>query len=73
MCLFVCAAGLEVVLPAGMAAAGVLALCLWAYSGWWLILAVASLGSTIRQGIPFTIGWWGAVFPLGTFAGERSS
>jgi tellurite resistance protein TehA-like permease len=53
-----------------MAAAGVFGLCLWAYSGWWLVLAVSSVRQTLRQGIPFTLGWWGAVFPLGTFAGE---
>jgi tellurite resistance protein TehA-like permease len=53
-----------------MAGAGVLGLCLWAYSGWWLVLAVSSVCQTLRQGIPFTLGWWGAVFPLGTFAGE---
>uniref|UniRef100_A0A383VX02 C4-dicarboxylate transporter/malic acid transport protein n=1 Tax=Tetradesmus obliquus TaxID=3088 RepID=A0A383VX02_TETOB len=63
------AAWLDAVLPACMASAGVLALCLWAYSGWWLVLAVSSMGQTLRQGIPFTLGWWGAVFPIGTFAG----
>ncbi|WIA13733.1 hypothetical protein OEZ85_007284 [Tetradesmus obliquus] len=62
-------AWLDAVLPACMASAGVLALCLWAYSGWWLVLAVSSVGQTLRQGIPFTLGWWGAVFPIGTFAG----
>lgn len=68
-CICVCPAGLDAVLPACMASAGVLALCLWAYSGWWLVLAVSSVGQTLRQGIPFTLGWWGAVFPIGTFAG----
>ncbi|WIA33879.1 hypothetical protein OEZ86_006979 [Tetradesmus obliquus] len=36
---------------------------------WWLVLAVSSVGQTLRQGIPFTLGWWGAVFPIRTFAG----
>lgn len=43
-------------LPTCMAGAGVLGLCLWAYAGWWLVLAVCSVGQTLRQGIPFTLG-----------------
>lgn len=62
-------AWLDAVLPTCLAAAGVAGLCLWAYAGWWLVLAVSSVGQTLRQGIPFTLGWWGAIFPLGTYAG----
>lgn len=45
-------------------------LALWAISGWWLVLAIGCVVQTFRQGIPFTVGWWGSVFPIGTFAGE---
>jgi hypothetical protein len=51
-----CCAGLDAVLPTCLAAAGVAGLCLWAYAGWWLVLAVSSVGQTLRQGIPFTLG-----------------
>lgn len=63
-------AGIDAVLPTCMAAAGVVGLFLWSYAGWWLLLAVCSMGQTLRQGIPFTLGWWGAVAPLGSFSGE---
>jgi tellurite resistance protein TehA-like permease len=36
---------------------------------WWLLLALFSVVYTMRQGIPFTLGWWGCVFPFGILAG----
>jgi hypothetical protein len=45
-------------------------LMLWGFAVWWLVLAVACVSSCIRQGLPFNLGWWGSVFPVGVFAGE---
>jgi tellurite resistance protein TehA-like permease len=50
-----------------MAAAGAaaIALFLWGFATWWLLLAITSVGTCLRQGVPFNLGWWGAIFPMG--------
>jgi tellurite resistance protein TehA-like permease len=50
---------------AAAASAG-LAMFLWGFATWWLLLALASVGTCLRKGIPFNLGWWGAIFPMGT-------
>eukprot|EP00878_Enallax_costatus_P012147 GHUV01012684.1.p2 GENE.GHUV01012684.1~~GHUV01012684.1.p2 ORF type:complete len:232 (+),score=16.24 GHUV01012684.1:2542-3237(+) len=51
-------------------AAGAAAMFLWGFATWWLLLAVCSISATIRHGIPFNLGWWGLVFPLGVYTGS---
>ncbi len=41
---------------------------LWGFGLWWLALAVALLVRYARTGpIPFHLGWWAFVFPLGAY------
>eukprot|EP00775_Hariotina_reticulata_P004122 gene4122-4368_t len=58
---------LSEVLPISLGIAGVVGMFLWAFATWWLLVAVFSVCSVLRQGIPFNLGWWGAVFPLGVY------
>lgn len=44
----------------------VAALVLWGFGLVWLFVAIVSLIRCKR--FPFTIGWWGSVFPLGVYA-----
>ncbi len=44
------------------------ALLLWAYGLWWLVMAVAITARYRCQGVPFNLGWWGYIFPLGVDA-----
>jgi C4-dicarboxylate transporter/malic acid transport protein len=61
--------------PLGMADAGQVAhglgliggLMLWGYGGWWLLIAVAMTCAYLARGLPFNLGWWGFIFPLGVF------
>lgn len=56
-------------LPTCLAFAGVAGFCLWALAGWWFVTAIFSVAQTVwKLRVPFTLGWWGAVFPTGTFA-----
>ena len=41
---------------------------LWGYGAWWLLLAAIVTTRYLREGIPFNIGWWGFIFPLGVYA-----
>ncbi len=43
-------------------------LLLWGYGGWWLLIAVAMTLSYLPRGLPFNLGWWGFIFPLGVYA-----
>jgi C4-dicarboxylate transporter/malic acid transport protein len=40
---------------------------LWGYGLWWLALAVLMTVHYIREGMPFNLGWWGFIFPLGVY------
>lgn len=41
---------------------------LWGYGAWWVLLATLTTARYIRQGMPFNIGWWGFIFPLGVYS-----
>ena len=41
---------------------------LWGYGVWWLLLAGIVTVRYLREGIPFNIGWWGFIFPLGVYS-----
>lgn len=43
-------------------------LMLWGFGAWWLLLAVLITGRYLRRGLPFNLGWWAFVFPLGVFS-----
>ncbi|KAI8877885.1 hypothetical protein K501DRAFT_197146 [Backusella circina FSU 941] len=45
----------------------IIALFLWGYGLWYMIVAILSVITTTKQGIPFNMGWWGLTFPLGVF------
>ncbi len=38
------------------------------YGVWWLLLAMMITARYLRHGMPFNIGWWGFIFPLGVYA-----
>ncbi|KAF6003420.1 hypothetical protein F1559_004632 [Cyanidiococcus yangmingshanensis] len=40
---------------------------LWGYGAWWLVVAIFAIGRTIKKQLPFNLGWWGLIFPLGVF------
>ncbi|WP_157220643.1 TDT family transporter [Flavisphingomonas formosensis] len=41
---------------------------LWGFGLWWLLLASLITLRYVRIGIPFNLGWWGYIFPLGVYA-----
>ncbi|WP_312262541.1 TDT family transporter [Candidatus Igneacidithiobacillus taiwanensis] len=43
------------------------ALILWGFGLWWMLMAVAFTLRYLREGLPFNMGWWGFTFPLGVF------
>jgi len=46
----------------------VFATAVWGFGLWWLAIAVALLVRYLRTGpVPFHLGWWGFVFPLGAY------
>jgi C4-dicarboxylate transporter/malic acid transport protein len=51
----------------------IMALLLWGYGLWYLCVAVFSVGITVKQKIPFNMGWWGLTFPLGVFTAATLS
>jgi C4-dicarboxylate transporter/malic acid transport protein len=59
------------VLPAiGQVAEGIgviAAVSLWGFGLWWMLLAVLITLRYLRSGIPFNLGWWGFIFPLGVY------
>lgn len=56
-------------LAPALSGAGLLgAFLLWAYGLWWLVMAAAITVRYRRQGVPFNLGWWGYIFPLGVYA-----
>ncbi|MEH3021278.1 MAG: TDT family transporter [Pseudomonas oryzihabitans] len=44
------------------------AVLLWGLGLWWLVLAVLVTHRHVREGMPFNLGWWGFIFPLGVYA-----
>jgi C4-dicarboxylate transporter/malic acid transport protein len=40
---------------------------LWGFGLWWMLLAVLITIRYVRAGIPFNLGWWGYIFPLGVY------
>lgn len=52
-----------------MAGASLLgAVLLWGYGLWWLAIAVATVVTHARGGLPFNLGWWAFTFPIGVYA-----
>ena len=41
---------------------------LWGYGLWWLLTAALITARYLREGLPFNLGWWGYIFPLGVYA-----
>ena len=41
---------------------------LWGYGAWWLLLAILKTTRYFREGMPFNLGWWGFIFPLGVYS-----
>lgn len=47
----------------------ILALLLWGFGVWWLIMAILLTLAYARRGeLPFSLTWWAFTFPLGAFA-----
>ncbi len=44
-----------------------IAMLLWGYGLWWLLIAIFFTLRYLREGLPFNMGWWGFTFPLGVF------
>lgn len=43
------------------------ALLMWGYGLWWLATATLATLRQIKLGLPFNLGWWAYIFPLGAF------
>jgi C4-dicarboxylate transporter/malic acid transport protein len=41
---------------------------LWGYGLWWLLMAVMTTASYLKNGLPFNLGWWGFTFPIGVYS-----
>ena len=39
----------------------------WGYGLWWLAIALLVTLRYLRDGLPFNLGWWAYVFPLGVY------
>ncbi len=44
-----------------------IAMMLWGYGLWWMLIAIFFTLRYLREGLPFNMGWWGFTFPLGVF------
>lgn len=44
-----------------------LGIVLWGAGSWWLLIALGTTFYYLKRGIPFNLGWWAYVFPLGVF------
>ena len=54
--------------PALMTVSRLVGTALWGFGFWWLAIVVALLLRYVRTGpIPFHLGWWAFVFPLGAY------
>lgn len=38
----------------------IVAVMLWGYAIWWLLMAISSVIETMTQGVPSNLGWWGS-------------
>lgn len=55
--------------PAVASVSAITATALWGLGLWWLAVAVVLLVAYVRRGgVPYSVGWWGFVFPLGALA-----
>jgi C4-dicarboxylate transporter/malic acid transport protein len=57
-------------LEVGIAARGigtVAGITLWGFGLWWLLMASLITWRYYRAGIPFNLGWWAYIFPLGVY------
>ncbi|WWT31834.1 TDT family transporter [Pelagibacterium nitratireducens] len=43
-------------------------LILWGYGIWWAVMASLVTAWYFRNPVPFNLGWWAYIFPLGVFA-----
>jgi tellurite resistance protein TehA-like permease len=43
-------------------------LLLWGFAMWWLAIAIIATIANVRQGLPFSLGWWTFTFPFGSLA-----
>ncbi|KAJ2723028.1 Plasma membrane sulfite pump involved in sulfite metabolism [Coemansia sp. Benny D115] len=51
-----------------------LGIFIWALAFWWLMQGIYSaLYTRVHGPIPFNLGWWALIFPVGTFASTSSS
>lgn len=42
-------------------------ICLWGAGLWWLLLALLVTRRYFKTAVPFNLGWWGYIFPLGVY------
>lgn len=42
-------------------------ICLWGAGLWWLLLAILVTRRYFKTAVPFNLGWWGYIFPLGVY------
>ncbi|MGH8290384.1 MAG: TDT family transporter [Steroidobacteraceae bacterium] len=61
--------------PSGQAIAGAAqgfgvigGVILWGYGLYWLVLAILSTLRHLKDGLPFNMGWWGFIFPIGVYS-----
>lgn len=43
------------------------AVLLWGFGLWWMLMAAFFTLRYLGEGLPFNMGWWGFTFPLGVF------
>ncbi|GJQ10934.1 hypothetical protein GpartN1_g2725.t1 [Galdieria partita] len=56
-------------LASATTAIGIMVACVfWGYGIWWLVLAVFAVVKALVDRLPFNLGWWGLIFPLGVFS-----
>jgi C4-dicarboxylate transporter/malic acid transport protein len=41
---------------------------LWGFGLWWLVLALLITLRSVREGLPFNMGWWAFTFPIGVYS-----
>jgi len=62
------ASGLGLYADAIGGASLLMGILLWGYGFWWLATASLITARYFRNPVPFNLGWWGYVFPLGVYA-----